>query len=102
MSQKVALSANEGEWGDPIQIRGINGKDGIDGKDGTNGIDGVGTEYVFCITGPIGTSVSSAILHNELLGCYDVTGEYQNDNFVPENSNWTGEPTGVSEYNPLE
>lgn len=31
MSQKVAYSAIDGEWGDPIQIRGASGKDGATG-----------------------------------------------------------------------
>jgi hypothetical protein len=40
MSQKVAASASEGTWGDPIQICGADGADGTDGSDGQDGADG--------------------------------------------------------------
>lgn len=36
MSQKVAATASDGTWGDPIQICGANGQDGSDGKDGNS------------------------------------------------------------------
>ena len=36
MSQKVAPSVTEGEWGNPIRIKGEDGAPGKDGKDGTS------------------------------------------------------------------
>ena len=41
MSQKIASSANEGAWGTPIRMKGIDGADGNDGANGVNGEDGV-------------------------------------------------------------
>lgn len=40
MSQKVAGSATDGVWGDPIQICGADGKDGHDGVNGADGVNG--------------------------------------------------------------
>lgn len=38
MSQKVAASASEGTWGDPIQICGADGQDGTNGEDGADAV----------------------------------------------------------------
>ncbi len=87
---------------------GQNGEDGKDGKDGLDGKDGPGREYIFCVTAPISTGVDANILYSELLEYYteDKEDVYQQDDFYPkkyyENSDWTDEPRGVNEQQPLE